>query len=226
MDRVLVISDLQEPFSHPLAYSHIKDTYKSYNCNRIVLIGDELDFKFLKYADVNDPHTAEQQHELAISKIKQLYDWFPDADLVKSNHVHDRINYISTTNGIPKFMLKDVHNLLRAPKGWKWHDRIKIDGVNYEHGHLLKGGKQVAKQGVLKRQSSVVFGHYPLFEIRYTRLNENQFFGMCVGAMVTSANCERMGYGMTYSRIYDEEIPLGLGVVYNGKWPYLVPLYE
>jgi hypothetical protein len=46
---------------------------------------------------------------------------------------------------------------------------------------------------------------------------------MCVGAMTVNLNDAHMGYGMKYSKRYDKEMPLGCGVVLEGREAYAVP---
>lgn len=223
--RVLVLSDAQAPFHHPQYIDYacrVRDVFKT---DKTVLIGDEADFKFLKYANINDRDTPEQQHELTMRFLRRLYKEFPDVDIMESNHVHDRIAYASAQGNMPKFMVKTPKELFNPPVGWRWSESVMIDGVRYEHGHRLSGGKNVCERAIERRHCSVVFGHHAVMDLRFQRSDKTQLFGLCVGALTVNANDERMGYGMAYSKKYSGDMPLGLGVVIDGIWPNLVPFY-
>ena len=47
--RVLVIGDTHFPFDLPTYLDFLVDTYERYNCNRVVHIGDCVDFHALSY---------------------------------------------------------------------------------------------------------------------------------------------------------------------------------
>jgi hypothetical protein len=137
--RVLIISDTQAPFHHPKAVQFFKQVYKIYDCDKVVHIGDEVDNKFLKFASINDPHTAQQQHDMALTFMRHLYKAFPKVKVCNSNH-GDRLLNATDRAGIPEFFLKSIHDYMQAPKGWEWGDKWIIDGVHYEHGTRF-GGK-------------------------------------------------------------------------------------
>jgi predicted phosphodiesterase len=225
MSRVLVISDTQAPFHHPKTLEFLKWVYRKYKCNKVVHIGDEVDNKFLKYASVNDPHTAIEQHELAMKFMKQLYRAFPKAMVCNSNHVYDRLTRAAENANIPQFMIKDQKEYLDAPDTWEWRDSWEIDGVRYEHGHRFNGLRPHEKAVASNFQSTVI-GHHAALGVTYFKIGGVQVFGMCVGAMTVNLNDARMGYGMKYSKIYAKEMPLGCGVVIDGKVGIIEPYEE
>jgi len=224
MAKVLVISDTQAPFHHPDTLEFLEHVYYKYKCNAVVHIGDEIDNKFLKYASINDPHTAKEQHEIALSFMKGLYKIFPNVKVCNSNHVSERLAAQAEAANIPEFYLKSQHEYLEAPKGWGWADEWVIDGVKYEHGHKYGGQKPHEKAVECNFMSSVI-GHHPLLKVSYVNRNDKLFFGMCVGMMVVNLNNARMGYGMKYSKRYATKPPLGCGVVLNGNQAIIEPFY-
>jgi len=226
MAIVIVVSDTQAPFQHPKTLEHLlrtRDKYvKLYPKKRVrwVHIGDEVDWKHLKYASINDPHTAEQQHELSLKFLHSLYKEIPIARVCHSNHVMDRFQYAAEKGAVPSFMLKTIPDILEAPIGWRWAHEWIIDGVKYVHGHKFKGVHPY--HNALKDVwCSVVMGHHPKFGVVYKMVNGQMFFGMGVGAMTISDRAKSlMAYGMAYSRKYSAEMPLGIGVVVDGRRAY------
>ncbi len=226
MATVLIISDLQAPFTHPRTIPFLANLKKIYNPNEVVCIGDEADFKFLKFASINDPHSSTAQHSLALKTLQGIYDLFPVVKVCHSNHVRDRLNYACAQGGIPEDFLKGIREILGAPPGWEWDDYWEIDNVRYEHGHHLKGGLNVCIKAVERRHQSVVFGHWPLLESRNQRVRGKNFFGMCVGALVVPDTDKLLGYGMSYAKHYGQEMPLGAGVVVDGIYSIPIPLID
>lgn len=222
MARVLIISDTQAPFHHADTIPFLKSVYAEFKCDTVVHIGDEIDNKFLKYASINDPHTASEQHTLAIEFLHRLWAEFPKMMICNSNHVYDRLMSQAESANIPEFMLKSQHEYLKAPRGVRWADEWIIDNVKYIHGHNF-GGVKPHVIAVQQYFMSVVMGHHPILGVQYLMKNGKQFFGMCVGSMTINLNDAHMGYGMKYSKRYAKEMPLGCGVVIDGKEAYAVP---
>ena len=89
-NRILVIGDLHEPFCLEGYLNFCKETYATYNCNKVVFIGDIIDSHYSSYHETDaDGLGGGDELELAISKLKRWYKAFPDADVTLGNH--DRI---------------------------------------------------------------------------------------------------------------------------------------
>ena len=221
-----MIPDLQAPFHHKLALKFLTTIYKQWQCDTVVCVGDEVDFKFLKYASVNDKHSPMQQHYMALQFMHQVYKIFPDVKVCHSNHVKDRLNYASKLGAIPKYFIKDLHDIMEAPSGWDWDDYFLIDGVRYEHGHRIKGGQRACTTAIQQRHCSVVFGHHPLLEVRHVPVNGKNKFAMCVSALTVDPKDAKMGYGMEYALQYGNEMPKGCGVVIDGRYAFAIPMVK
>jgi len=118
---ILVISDTHFPYHHPDTVSFLKALKKKYKPDKVVHIGDELDFHALSFHP-SDPDLLSPGNELlaGISTISPLYRLFPDVDLIESNHgsmVYRKAKY----HGIPREVFKSYRKVLGAPMGWKWH---------------------------------------------------------------------------------------------------------
>ncbi len=225
MARVLCISDTQAPFQHPDTLHFLEDTYDKYKCDSVIHIGDEVDNKFLKYLSINDPHSAIEQHEMALEFMHQLYKSFPFVRVCHSNHVLERMTKAAESAMIPAFMMKSVRECLEAPKTWRWQWEWKIDGVLYSHGHRWGGMRPHAK-AVECMGMSCVIGHHPVLGVEYFNKGGKIIAGMCVGAMTINLNDARLGYGMKYSRQYAKGMPLGCGVIIDGKQLIPVPFIK
>ena len=227
MSRVLVIPDLQAPFQHELALDHLCRIRDKHKCDFFINIGDEADFKFLKYLSINDQDSALIQHKKALAFLKKLYYEFPDVYVCHSNHVKDRIVNVADKASIPEFMLKDIPELLEAPKGWHWNDQWFVDDVKYVHGHRITGGIGGMKKAVDENFSSVVYGHHALMGIQYFLKGNNSYFGMCVASLtVNPLGKAKMAWGLRYAKKYGNPMPIGCGVVIDGELAFVEPLIE
>lgn len=238
MSKVLVISDLQAPFHHPKSLDFLKrirDKHKIgyYPGDKIVVIGDEIDFKFLKYSTVNDPETAYVQHYRSLKFLREVYIEFPEAYVCESNHVKERLDMVAEQANIPSFLLKDIPEILDSPKGWKRGYDWFIEGVRYCHGHRIPRGLNGMARAIDQAHCSVVYGHHAHAGIQHVVKNDiengklKNFFSMCVGALtVNPLGPSKAAYGMKYSLKYGNPMPIGCGVVIDGKIPIWEPLLD
>lgn len=86
-DRILVISDMHHPFSHPDTVRFLRALNKKYKFTRVICIGDEIDAHAMSFHD-SDPDLFSPGDELqqAIDCLQPIYKMFPKVDLVESNH--------------------------------------------------------------------------------------------------------------------------------------------
>ena len=77
MSRILIISDLHEPYSHTDSFAFLEAIKKKYKPERVVCIGDELDYHALSFHD-SDPDlpNASKELELGLYKIKMIESYF------------------------------------------------------------------------------------------------------------------------------------------------------
>ncbi len=219
MSKVLVISDLQLPFQHPDALKFLTELKKKYNPDRVVCIGDFFDQHALSDYD-SDPDGFSAGHELEAAKkaAKDFYKLFPKVDILESNH-DVRIYKKAVKSGIPKSYLKDYHEWMELPKGWKMHARVDIDDVAYVHGHQIKSSASITNTALRSFLKSVVFGHWHTkFEVSTYSTHEKLLHGMCVGSLI-----DAKAYAFRYQRLEAARPIIGTGVVTNGT-PKLVPM--
>jgi len=206
--NVLVIGDLHLPFSLDGYLEHCINTYKQYNCDEVVFIGDIIDNHASSYHESDpDGHSAGQELEQAIYETSKWYKAFPKATVIIGNH--DRIIMRKAhSSGLSKRWIKDYADVLRTP-GWNFTESIEIDDVLYIHG---EGG--TARNRVKSDLQSIVQGH--LHTQCYTEWyvgSKFKIFGMQVGCGI-----DHKSYAMAYAK-ENKKPAIACGVVLQGKTP-------
>ena len=206
LSRVLVIGDLHEPFCLDGYFEHCVETYKSFNCNRVVFIGDIIDNHYSSYHETDpDGLSGGDEIMLAIKKIKKWYKQFPKADVLIGNH--DRmIMRKAFSSSIPKIWIKDYNDVLGTP-GWNWEDRIVIDDVQYIHG---EGG--TARTRCKADLQSTVQGHL------HTQCYTDYFVGanFKIFGHQTGCGIDHDAYAMAYAK-RGKKPAIGCSVIIDGK---------
>ena len=211
--RVLVIGDLHEPFCLDGYLQHCIDTYKNYNCNKVVFIGDVIDNHYSSFHESDpDGFGAGEELERAIHRLSRWYKAFPKAHVTIGNH--DRlIRRKAFSGGIPKAWIKEYAEVLNTPK-WKFVDRVVIDNVQYIHGESGKAIKK-AKDDMM----STAQGH------RHTEMGVEYAVGVSFRVFGLSAGCgiDHESYAMAYGKNFKKPA-IGCGVVFNGEIGLSVPM--
>jgi metallophosphoesterase superfamily enzyme len=204
-NRILVIGDLHEPFCLDSYLKFCQDTYKNYNCNKVVFIGDVIDSHFSSFHETDpDGYGAGQELDLAIKRLARWYKAFPDADVTIGNH--DRIAYRKAfSGGIPKRWMKPFAEVLETPN-WRYVESIEYDDVLYEHG---EGGQALTK--AKNNMMSSVCGHtHTEGYVKWLVGKKFKVFAMQVGCGVDST-----AYATAYARNFKKQV-IGCGVVVGG----------
>lgn len=218
-DRILVVSDIHAPYQHPDTLKFLKAVSKEYRPTRVVLIGDEVDHHAMSFHDSDpDLHSAGDELKEALKVLKPLYQLFPKADIVDSNHgsMHYRRGKHA---GVPRKYLRDYNDVLDAPKGWRWHNDLllKVKGNNqvyFHHGLNKDVMKVVAQRGVC-----VVQGHYHTeFRIGYLGNPNHLLWGLQVGCSIDSKSM-----AFAYDKTNLGRPIIGHGLIENGL-PRLLPM--
>lgn len=222
--RVLAISDLHCPFQHADAFNFLEKTAEKWKCNKIVCIGDEMDFHALSRFPIDpDGYSPKQEYEFGVQELKKLYKIFPEVKVCISNHTSRpyRKGYMA---GIPSAFLKNYRDLLHAPQGWNWHEdgKIIIDGVLYIHGDSFSGQSAHIRAATLNRKS-VVHGHmHSHGGIQYLKgLVEKKIFGMNIGCLINENE-----YAFKYAMRMPYRPTLGCGVIVDGEEAYFISMKE
>lgn len=216
MARVLVVGDTHCPAMHPKYISFLKRVYKKHNCNRVVHIGDGVDWNAISFHE-KDPALPgpQEEYKAAQKQMYKLYTAFPKLDYMTGNH-SDLPSRKATMVGLPNSVIVPFKDLWGV-HGWTIHPRyadLKIDGVIYRHGDKGKGGgRNAAFMNAKEQHCSVVQGHlHAQFGIEFTANHERAIWGMQVGCGVAPDHPN-----MRYGRIYSARPILGCGVVLDGE---------
>ncbi len=203
--RILVIGDLHEPFCLDNYLDFCIETYKVYNCNQVIFIGDVIDSHFSSFHETDpDGMGAGEELEHAIKRLSRWYKAFPDADVCIGNH--DRIAYRKAfTGGVPKRWMKPFSEVLEVPN-WEFVESIVYDDVLYEHG---EGGQAFTK--AKNNMMSSVCGHtHTEGYVRWLVGKMFKVFAMQVGCGVDST-----AYATAYAKNFKKQV-IGNGVVIGG----------
>lgn len=215
--RVLVIPDLHAPYHHPDALDFLSDVAKEYRPDRIVCLGDEVDFHALSFHEhETDLYSAGHEYDAALDFLKKLYKLFPNVDCCISNHTA-RPYRVAKKAGLPSRMVLDYSRLLEAPRTWRWHDRFVLDNVVYEHGDP-GSGRNAAYKAMTENRMSTVIGHvHGWAGVQYSKSPFNQTFWMNCGCLIDTESL-----AFAYGNKYRNKATLGCGIVIEGVSAYFV----
>lgn len=210
--RILMISDMHAPYNHVDTIAFLRAVKKKYRPTRVICVGDEIDQSALSFHD-SDPDLFSAGHELleAIKELKPLYRLFPKMDLVHSNH-GSMVYRKAKHHGIPRRCLRSYREILEAPQGWKWHDKLLINIPGKQklyvcHGMSTNGIKFAEQMG-----TCVVQGHYhSKFQIQYTSSPLKLSWSMQVGCSIDDKSL-----AMAYNKTTSARPIIGHGIILEG----------
>lgn len=220
MANVLIIPDTQYPFHHKDSFkflAHLKDKYP---IDKVIHIGDLFDFHALSdYPTDPDSDSVGGEFTKALKHTKKLYELFPEATLLESNHdarFHKRL----AKAGIPTRFWPKFKDIFEFPDGWEFKNKEVVDDVVYVHGHQIRAnGGNVQQNAMRNYMRSVVFGHFHTrFGIDYHANEDMIIFGMSVGCLI-----DHTTYAFAYQRQSTRKPLLGAGLVFDGI-PMLIPM--
>lgn len=215
---ILVISDMHWPYAHPDTVAFLKAVKSKYRPDKIVCIGDEVDYHDASFHDSDpDLDSAGVELEKAIKGLKPIYKLFPKVDIMESNH-GSMVLRKALVGKIPRKAIKSYNDILDAPKGWKWmFDTIiktPLGPVYFCHGKTTTPGKLASQYGM-----SAVQGHYhEKAQIMYISTPEKLMFDAHTGCL---ANDKSLALG--YNKINPKRPIVSILVIIEGV-PSVVPM--
>ena len=86
-NRVLAFSCTHAPAMHPRYIRFLKKIEKKHNCNRVVFLGDMVDWNAISFHE-KDPSmpSAGEEYRNALKQVRQLHKAFPKVDYMLGNH--------------------------------------------------------------------------------------------------------------------------------------------
>lgn len=220
MARVLIIGDTHAPGMRLGYVDFLKRIADSYGINRVVHIGDLVDWSSISYHEKSPSlHNATTEYAKAKKQIASLSRAFPKADWLIGNH--DALTERQAVSaGLPPQILKDYADLWDVD--WTVHPRfskLEIDGVLYSHGDSGRGGQDAAFRQAKDNFRSTVIGHFHAQAgVKWWANPEFRVFGLSVGCGIDASRMQ-----FEYGRKMTAKPILGCGVVINGRKAYFEP---
>lgn len=216
---LLCVSDQHHPYGHPDIVPFLTALKDKYNFDGVLIGGDEIDAHAMSFHD-HDQNLFSAGHELeeAIRKLKPLYELFPEAIVLSSNH-GDLFYRKGKHHGFPRQVLKSYNEILQAPKSWEW--------VPEKIFQFSNGKKAIAHHGYSpnillaskKRAMSLIQFHFhSMFSINYWQNAENLFWTMQCACLIDDTS-----YAYAYNKLGIERPIMGVGAVFDGL-PKLLPM--
>lgn len=216
--RTLTIGDLHLPFVHPKYLRFCQDMAAKYDAERIVFIGDVVDWHSVSYHEVDpDGLSAGDEMKLTRRMLKRWVAAFPKADVCIGNH-DARLHRKMMTHGMPAGALRSYKDLWETP-GWNWGEEFVHDGVKYTHGTGLSG-QTAALYRAMRNRISVVIGHTHSFGgVQYHASENDLIFGLNVGCGI-----DIRAYSFAYAAPFVNRPTLGCGLVVSDHEAYFLPM--
>lgn len=217
--RVLVIGDMHFPYHHPDTIAFLKEIKKTYKPDKVIQIGDEVDFHAISFHE-SDPDLLAPGDELktAIRYLQPLYKMFPNVDLIESNH-GSLVYRQGKAHGLPRSVFKSYREILEAPKGWKWHFDLTIKLSNgtqcyFHHGKTGDPLKLSQSMGM-----SSVQGHFhEKFSVNYWGNSLGLYWQAFTGCLVNDHSL-----AMSYNNTNLKRPIIGSMIILGG-YPRLLPM--
>lgn len=213
--NVLCIGDIHAPVCRKGYLSFCKRIYKKYKCNKVVFLGDIVDWHGISFHTSNtDAPGVLAEYRAAKKEIQKWVKAFGKATICIGNH-DERVIRLAESVKIPSRFLRDYAEIWNTPK-WNWVYDTIIDDVYYFHG-TGHAGLHPAYNVAKKMSMSTVMGHiHSAGGIKWLVSPKQRWFGMDTGCGVDDDS-----YAMAYNKHSKNKSVIGCGVVIKGT-----PYYE
>lgn len=216
MSRILCVGDLHLPAAHPKYLKFCKDLYKYYKCNKVVFIGDIVDWHAVSFHP-KEPACPGPVDEYTQTRkaVQRWYRAFPNAKVCIGNH-DERPERAAKSVSIPTICLTNFKTLW-GTKGWNWDYEHIIDNVCYFHGEGFSG-IHPAWQALNGKLMSVVMGHcHSRAGLKWLCTPTQRIFGMDVGTGI-----DAKAWQFVYGKHLKYRPILSAGVVLNGTPQHII----
>ena len=217
-NKILVISDMHIPYHHPDAFAFLIALKKKYAFDKIVCIGDEVDYHAISFHDSN-PDLPSAGDELLLSKeyLKTLYKEFPNVEVIESNH-GSLVYRKALASGLPAEFFKTYNDILGAPKGWRWQFDLKLNTpigpVYFCHGKAGAAGKLASQYGM-----SCVQGHFhEKAQVHYISTPQSLMWDLHTGCLADDSSL-----ALGYNKVNPKRPIVSVAIIIDGI-PQIVPM--
>lgn len=233
--RVLLISDLHAPYHHPDALDFLEALEAKYKFDRVINLGDELDFHAASF-HTSEPgaHGAQRELELAREAMIRLHRTFPEADIVDSNHGSMAARK-GKEGGLARHLITPYRDAIFGEDdgdgglwrpggrgdGWRWHPHLTIDLPNNVAPLYIAHGIAADPRNALRRMHvNIAQGHYHTeFSIRYeANPHTGMLFGISAGCLIDDT-----AVAFAYNKTTPARPAIGCAAIIEGV-PMLLPM--
>ena len=212
-DNILIIGDLHCPFDLDDYLEFCIETYKEYNCNRVVFIGDVIDNHYSSFHETDaDGMGGGCELDFAISRLSRYRDAFPVADVIIGNH--DRIIMRKAqSSAIPSKWIKSFKEVLEVPD-WNFTERLVIKDTQLVHGEAGKASTKCRGD-----MMNTIQGHL------HTQMGTEWFVGINYRVFGSQVGCgiDWESYAMAYAKA-GKKPAIGLLVLKEERIPINIPM--
>lgn len=173
---------------HQDSFKFIKWAKDQFKPDKVVCLGDELDYHVLSFHDteLECPYSASQEFEEGKKFFSNLYDMFDEMDILESNH-GSMVYRKAKSCGIPRSFMHTYKDVLEAPPGYHWHNSLILKASNgqdieFHHGNISP--KCPMRRSQLTGRSQVQGHHHNSFEVRWWFNGDKYVFGCTSGCLI------------------------------------------
>jgi len=217
--KLLCISDLHQPYSHPDAFAFVSALQGKYGFDTVLIGGDEIDHHAMSFHD-SDPDLPSAGHELelAIKGLEPFYNLFAVADVLESNH-GSMVYRKGKHHGFPRQVLRSYRDVLNAPTGWTWRETFTYQFPTGQKAVAHHGYKQNTLAASQERGLSIIQFHFHNdLSIRYWERDGELLFALQSGCLIDDTSM-----AFAYNKVSVKRPIIGCSGVIEGI-PVLFPM--
>lgn len=218
-ERVFCFTDLHAPYHHPDALSFLRAVKDTYDPDRVINLGDELDNNAISFHQ-SDPELFSATMELDRGRkvMQEVEKIFPHMIVIKSNHgslVHRRV----VAAGLPRGVIKSYQSICGVGDGWSWHFDYTLTLSNKQQVYFIHNRSNNVLSLSRNMGMNVVQGHHhSKSAIGYWANPNNLFWGLQLGCLFDPSS-----RAFAYNRLDLQRPLLTAGIILNG-YPRLLPM--
>jgi len=219
VETILIFGDMHIPYHRDGSIEFLRAIKDKYNPTKVICTGDELDNHAMSFHET-DPNclSAGDELEEAIKYMKQLYEIFPEVDLVDSNH-GSMVFRKAKFGGIPLKYIRSMREIIEAPAGWSWHKDYTYTMSNGQDLFVTHGLKKKSRQLAEQYGCCVVQGHYHEDScIQYSSSPRQLIWGCSAGCLIDDESL-----AMEYNKSNLKRPILSCVLIRNGI-PKIIPM--
>jgi predicted MPP superfamily phosphohydrolase len=210
--NVLVIGDLHAPFILEGYLEFCREEQEKWDCGTVIFIGDIVDGHSWSFHEHNvDGMSVKSEVTKAKQQLEEWYSVFPEAVVLLGNH-DLLVSRKAKSAGLSQHFIKDLGEILGAPKTWMFTHEFVKDDVKYVHGST---GNAITR--AKDERISIVQGHLHTESfVEWAVSERDAIFGMNVGC-----GLDHSAYAFEYAKPFPKKPVISLGIVLeNGKLPF------